>query len=417
MTKQESTRAIPVCHCTDSFLDSKRIIMHSEFRILEVRRGHVLAQPLDAVKQESLRITSASKYIESEIVVAQPLSGDPGVPCRWEVIASRVDPSFIGGEVPKLAPIDEKNEENEYEFTEYVGYEEGEDFEDALETLRLGHYETAAHLLRAFIKRFPYHIDSYHHLGIIETDLGHRGRGLKYFEMGYRIGLRSVPENFSGRLPWIHLENRPFLRAAHGYGLALEQEHRHLEAVDVYEQILALNPDDNQGIRYLLPSLYLKAQAPQKARAALERHGADGMNLYTRCLLEIQDGRRWEAVRWLCRGLSYNLHLPEIVLAGKTEPRSDEAWRVVMGSKHEAAEYLQENGTWLRKKSRDFLRRLMAAKPFVRRLERALELKAALDSHNALPPGEVRSAKVTELFALFDEHHIPKILEECRDAL
>ena len=62
-----------------------------------------------------------------------------------------VDPSFIGGEVPKLAPIDEINEENECEFTEYVGYEEGEDFEDALETLRSGHYDAAAHLLRAFI--------------------------------------------------------------------------------------------------------------------------------------------------------------------------------------------------------------------------------------------------------------------------
>lgn len=391
--------------------------MHTEFRIIEVCRGHVWAQPLDAVKQESLRIASASKYIENEVIVAEPLSGGPGVPSRRKVIASRVDPSFIGGEVPKLAPIDEINEENEYEFTEYVGYEEGEDFEDALETLRSGHYDAAAHLLRAFIKKFPYHIDSYHHLGIIETDLGHRGRALKYFEMGHRIGLRSVPENFSGRLPWIHLRNRPFLRAAHGYGLALEQKRRHLEAVDVYEQILALNPGDNQGIRYLLPSLYLKAQAPQKARAALEKHGADGMNLYTRCLLEIQDGRRWEAVRWLCRGLSYNLHLPKIVLAGRKAPRSDEARGVVVGSQYEAAQYLQENGGWLRKESRDFLRRLIAAKPFVCRLERAFELEAALASHDSLPPGEVRSAKVTELFALFDEDNIPKILEECRNAL
>jgi tetratricopeptide (TPR) repeat protein len=393
------------------------MIMHTQFRIIEVRRGHVLAQPLDAVKQESLRIARASKYIENEVIVAEPLSGDPGAPSRWKVIASRVDPSFIGGAAPKLAPIDAENEQNGYEFTEYVSYEEGADFEGALETLRSGQHETAAQLLREFIKRFPYHIDSYHHLGIIETDLGHRGRALKYFEMGYRIGLQSVPENFAGRLPWVHLENRPFLRAAHGFGLALERERRHLEAVDVYEQILALNPDDNQGIRYLLPSLYLKAGALQKARAALEQHGADGMNLYTRCLLEIQDGRRWEAVRWLCRGLSYNLHLPEIVLAGRTKPRADEASHVVMGSKDEAAQYLRENGAWLRKEARDFLRRLMSAKPFVRRLERALELKAALDAHDALPPGKMRSAKVTELFAIFDEEHIPKILEECRDAL
>ncbi len=77
MTKQESKLAIPIFHCTDSFLDSKRIIMHTEFRILEVRRGHVWAQPLDAVKQESLRIASASKYIENEVIVAERLSGGP----------------------------------------------------------------------------------------------------------------------------------------------------------------------------------------------------------------------------------------------------------------------------------------------------------------------------------------------------
>jgi tetratricopeptide (TPR) repeat protein len=417
MTKQESTYAIPICRCTDSFLDSQKSSMHTEFRILEVRRGHVWVQPLDAVKQESLKIASASKYIENEVIVAEPLSGGPGGPPRWQVIAARIDPSFIGRELPKLAPLDEKSEADEYTFTQYVGYEEGEDFEEALETLRSGHYETAARLLRAFIKRFPYHIDSYHHLGIIEADLGHGGRALKYFEMGYRIGLRSIPENFAGRLPWIHLENRPFLRAAHGYGLGLEQERRHLEAVDVYEQVLSFNPNDNQGIRYLLPSLYLKAQAPQKARAALEQHGADGMNLYTRCLVEIQDGRRREAVRWLCCGLSYNLHLPGIVLAGRREPGSEEAWGVAMGSKQEAAQYLQETDGWLRKEPRDFLRRLMAAKPFVGRLERALELEAALNSHDLLQPGEVRSARVDELCVMFDEAHIPKILEECRDAL
>jgi tetratricopeptide (TPR) repeat protein len=391
--------------------------MYTEFRIIEARRGSVLAQPLDGVKQESLRIAGASKYIENEVIVAEPVSGDPGVPSRWKVIASRVDPSFIGGEAPRLAPLDVESEQHEYAFTECVSYEEGEDFEDALETLRAGHYENAACLLRAFIKRFPYHIDSYHHLGIIETDLGHRGRALKCFEMGYRIGLRAIPENFAGRLPWIHLANRPFLRAAHGFGLALERERRHLDAVDVYERVLRLNPDDNQGIRFLLPRLYLEAGALAKARAALEQHGADGMNLYTRCLLEIHDGHRWEAVRWLCRGLAYNLHLPELVLAGKGKPGSDEASRVVMGREDEAAQYLQENRGWLRKEPRDFLRRLMDAKLFARRLERALQLRAALDAHDALPAGEERSDQVDELFAIFDEDHIPEILEECRGAM
>ncbi len=388
--------------------------MYREFRILEVRRGHVWAQSLDAVQQESLRIGSASKYIENEVIVAEPPSDGRGGASQWEVIACRVDPSFIDGDMPKITPIDEMNE---CVFTGYVGYEEGEEFEAALEALRSDDYETAGQLLRAFIKRFPNHIDSYHHLGIIETDLGHLGRARKYFEMGYRIGLRSIPENFAARLPWNRLKNRPFLRASHGYGLALAQARRHLEAAEVYEQILSWNPDDNQGIRYLLPSLYLEARAPQKARAALERHGADGMNLYTRCLVEIQHGHRGEAVRWLCRGLSYNLHIPKMVLAGQKEQPDFAPYGVTVGSQHEAAEYLQQNDAWRRKESRDFLRRMMATTPIVRRLERAIELRLTLDSQDLLPPGNERSARLTELSAIFDEDQIPEILEECRHAL
>jgi tetratricopeptide (TPR) repeat protein len=269
--------------------------------------------------------------------------------------------------------------------------------------------------LRAFIQRFPYHIDSYHHLGIIETDLGRRARGLKYFEMGYRIGLRSIPEGFLGKLPWSHLPNRPFLRAAHGYGLGLERERRHLEAVEVYEQILQLNPADNLGIRYLLPSLYLKARAPQKARNVLEQHGSDGMNLFTRCLLEVQNGHHREAIRWLCRGLSYNPYLPEIILERKTDRPLHGARFVAMGSRQEAAEYLEMNSVWLRREARNFLRQLLDTKPFAHRIERAKELDAALDHDRKLPPGEARSAKVTERFALFDEQNILEILEECRE--
>ena len=140
------------------------------------------------------------------------------------------------------------------------------------------------------------------------------------------------------------------------------------------------------------------------------------MNLYTRCLLEIQDGRRREALRWLCRALSYNLHLPGMLLAGKKETHHEGTWGVAMGSEHEAVQYLRENVGWLRKQPSDFLRRLMATSSFVRRLDRAIELKAALDSVASLPPGEARSATVDDLYAIFDEDHIPKILEECRDA-
>jgi len=388
------------------------LFMAAEFRILEIRRGEILAQPLDGATPQSLKIPRPTKYVENEIVVVEPASSDPDSRSHFKVVASRIDPSFVDGRALEIGPMGD-----EHVFARYVSFEDGEPFEQALDMFRSGYYDEAGRQLRAFIHEYPYHIDSYHHLGIIETDLDHPARALKYFETGYRIGLLAFTGNFGGSLPWICLENRPFLRAAHGYGLALERKRRHLEAVEVYEQILALNPSDNQGIRYLLPSLYLRAQASQKARAALEQHGADGMNLFTRCLLEILDGHRIEAVRWLCRGLAYNLHFPELVLSEKPFVPPNERRNVIIGSQIEAAEYLHENKSWTRKQPREFLQRVVAVPLLASRLSHALKLKSALDSRDKMPMGDERTSVVEELFSIFDDDSIPTILEECRDTV
>jgi tetratricopeptide (TPR) repeat protein len=387
--------------------------MHAAYRVLEVRRGQVLAQPLDGVRPERLKLVGASRCVENEVIVVEPHAASSQIGPKWQVRGSRIDPSFIGENPIQLAPIDDMDG---YEFTDYVSYEEEEFFHQAVECLESGRYNTAANILRDFIKEFPFHIDSYHHLGIIEMDFGRLDRALKYFETGYRIGLLRLPEDFYGKLPWLCLGNRPFLRAAHGYGLALDQKRRHLEAIDIFERMLAWNPVDNQGIRLLLPSSYLQAKAPQMARLALEHHGTDGMNRYTMCLLEIENGRHREALRWLCRALSYNLHLPALVLTGASDAASDEP-RVAVGSRSEAIEYLQDHPGWRRKPARAFLQRVVAVDSFARRLERATKLAAALDAANELPPGELRSDKVAELYDAFDEKHIPRILEECRDVL
>ncbi len=141
------------------------------------------------------------------------------------------------------------------------------------------------------------------------------------------------------------------------------------------------------------------------------------MNAYTLCLLEILDGRRREAIRWLCHGLSYNLHLPELVLARKMEPESDHQSGVIVGGEDEAAEYLQQNQSWRSKEPRVFLRRVLATRPIAERLQRARELSAELDSRDELAKGKKRSAIVEELTGLFDEKATRAILEEHRNAL
>ena len=53
-------------------------------------------------------------------------------------------------------------------------------------------------------------------------------------------------------LPWGHVDNRPFLRCMHGYGLCLWRLGRLDEAARVFDRMLWLNPSDNQGVRCLI---------------------------------------------------------------------------------------------------------------------------------------------------------------------
>ena len=71
-----------------------------------------------------------------------------------------------------------------------------------------------------------------------------------HYEIGIRIGELSLPAGFDGLLVWGRLYNRPFLRCQHGYGLCLWRLERHAEAQQVFERILSLNPNDNQGVRF-----------------------------------------------------------------------------------------------------------------------------------------------------------------------
>ena len=53
-------------------------------------------------------------------------------------------------------------------------------------------------------------------------------------------------------LHWGHIDNRPFLRCVHGYGLCLWRLGRLKEAEEVFTRMLWLNPTDNLGVRFLL---------------------------------------------------------------------------------------------------------------------------------------------------------------------
>ena len=97
-------------------------------------------------------------------------------------------------------------------------------------------------------------LDAHAHLGNIAFE-DHTEHAIRHYEVGLCIGELSLGESFDGVLPWGRVDNRPFLRCMHGYGLCLWRLGRVDEAVAVFERMLWLNPSDNQGIRFLLPQV------------------------------------------------------------------------------------------------------------------------------------------------------------------
>jgi hypothetical protein len=92
-------------------------------------------------------------------------------------------------------------------------------------------------------------LDAHAHLGNLEFEHSPK-LAIVHYEIGMRIGELSLPPAFDGLLRWGHIYNRPFLRALHGYGLCLWRMGQLPHARQVFERILSLNPNDNQGVRF-----------------------------------------------------------------------------------------------------------------------------------------------------------------------
>ena len=93
-------------------------------------------------------------------------------------------------------------------------------------------------------------LDAHAHLGNFVFD--RPAEAIRHYDAGVRIGELSLGHSFGGLLPWGHIDNRPFLRCMHGYGLCCWRLGRFEDAETVFDRMLWLNPSDNQGVRGLM---------------------------------------------------------------------------------------------------------------------------------------------------------------------
>lgn len=167
-------------------------------------------------------------------------------------------------------------------------------------------------------------------------------RGLKAGELA--IGVERF-EEFVGYF-WGMLQTRPYMRARAGLAQTLWLEGRYHEAISHYREMLALNPNDNQGLRYILPAWLLHVKDDSSLENLLNNpryeEDADAFMIYTRALFAFRKGGNSEKAKAFAeQAWQSNTHIP----AGLTRRKvikDSKTGLYTTGSEEEAADYLEE---------------------------------------------------------------------------
>jgi tetratricopeptide (TPR) repeat protein len=140
---------------------------------------------------------------------------------------------------------------------------------------------------------------------------------------------------------WGLIEARSFMRALHGYGKTLYDSGQKEEAIDAYNYMLELNPNDNQGARFVLLSWLIIAGQFTKARKLLLQYDVCVANMiYSSLLLDIVEKKSDTRIKEsYAAAVRSNPHVADFLLGKKKLPKTIPD-RFAFGSVDEAAVYL-----------------------------------------------------------------------------
>jgi tetratricopeptide (TPR) repeat protein len=170
-----------------------------------------------------------------------------------------------------------------------------------------------------------------------------------YYAKGVEAGeLALGPEGFkqyAGHF-WGFLETRPYMRARAGLAGMLLKLGDVDGTLSHYRDMLKLNPNDNQGIRYVLAGCLLRQGDDGALKELLAAH-EDGSAfwLYTRALVAFRESgdSDEQAAALVGDAWSANEHVPAILAGTKPPAISDDGY-VTMGGPDEATYYVTECG-------------------------------------------------------------------------
>lgn len=202
-------------------------------------------------------------------------------------------------------------------------------------------------LAKKALKLYPNSPDAYNILAELELNVVKEEKLLlKAIEVGEKeLGKKFIEEN-KGYL-WGIVSTRPYMRAKYNYAVFLHETDRLAEAIRQYEELLQLDLNDNQGVRYELFIAYVESGLFKKAEALLKKYNetTTANGAYNLVLIELlQNGVTNKAKQLLKKAKQQNPYVPDYLLGKKDIPMYLPS-HYQLGSESEAIIYADNHWT------------------------------------------------------------------------
>lgn len=210
-------------------------------------------------------------------------------------------------------------------------------------------YVDAVQLIKKALKTSPLCADAYTYYSSISGDSSAIRQ--VYLETAVYAGELALDEpllNFKGHC-WGYIETRPYMRARACLAECLWELGHYDESILHYREMLELNPNDNQGLRYLLSSHYLELERIDELEVLFSMYPDEysPFFLYTKALLAFRKEQP-SAKKIALEAIKCNHHV-SVYLNKKIKQPENTTGYVTAGGEDQALEYVNSNLlAWMR---------------------------------------------------------------------
>ncbi|MDD2386976.1 MAG: tetratricopeptide repeat protein [Bacteroidales bacterium] len=201
-------------------------------------------------------------------------------------------------------------------------------------------------LVKQALELDPNNAEAYNYLASIEKDID---QALNMFEKAIKAGEKTLGKKFFKEEKgyfWGLFETRPYMRAKAGLASCFYVKKEIDKAIAIYEEMLELNPNDNQGIRYLLSPLLLSKNDLTSFENFIQNNEEEDCAVwnYNNALYSFKKfGRTTKSEKILLQAYNSNKFVIDYLLGIKEIPKKQPQY-IGMGDEDEAVSYVI--GAW-----------------------------------------------------------------------